>query len=104
MATYKVEEIEGIGPALGEKLRANGINTIEKLLNNANTKKERQVLAENGYFRKVNTQIYQYGRPVSDQWHWSGICRITGGFWRRYRSRISSAQRHQSGCKNGRSE
>jgi len=46
MATYKVEEIEGIEPALGEKLRANGINTIEKLLENANTKKERQVLAE----------------------------------------------------------
>ena len=46
MATYKVEEIEGIGPALGEKLRAAGINTVDKLLENAATKKQRQSLAE----------------------------------------------------------
>ena len=46
MATYKVEEIEGIGPVLGEKLRAAGINTDDKLLENAATKKQRQSLAE----------------------------------------------------------
>lgn len=46
MATYKVEEIEGIGPALGEKLRAVGINTVDKLLEKAATKKQRQSLAE----------------------------------------------------------
>jgi len=46
MATYKVEEIEGIGPVLGEKLRTAGINTVDKLLENAATKKQRQTLAE----------------------------------------------------------
>lgn len=46
MANYKVEEIEGIGPVLGEKLRAAGINTVDKLLENAATKKQRQSLAE----------------------------------------------------------
>ena len=46
MATYKVEEIEGIGPVLGEKLRTAGINTVDKLLENAATKKQRQSLAE----------------------------------------------------------
>jgi predicted flap endonuclease-1-like 5' DNA nuclease len=46
MATYKVEEIEGIGTVLGEKLRAAGINTVDKLLENAATKKQRQSLAE----------------------------------------------------------
>jgi predicted flap endonuclease-1-like 5' DNA nuclease len=46
MATYKVEEIEGIGPVLGEKLRAAGINTVDKLLENAATKKQRQSLAD----------------------------------------------------------
>ena len=46
MATYKVEEIEGIGSVLGEKLRAAGINTVDKLLENAATKKQRQSLAE----------------------------------------------------------
>ena len=45
MATYKVEEIEGIGPVLGEKLRAAGINTVDKLLEKAATKKQRQSLA-----------------------------------------------------------
>lgn len=46
MATYKVEEIEGIGPVFSEKLRAVGINTVDKLLENAATKKQRQSLAE----------------------------------------------------------
>ena len=46
MATYKVEEIEGIGPVLGEKLRAAGINTVDKLLEKAATKKQRQSRAE----------------------------------------------------------
>ena len=46
MATYKVEVIEGIGPVLGEKLRAAGINTVDKLLEKAATKKQRQSLAE----------------------------------------------------------
>ena len=46
MATYKVEEIEGIGPVLGEKLRTAGINTVDKLLEKAATKKQRQSLAE----------------------------------------------------------
>ena len=46
MATYKVEEIEGIGPVFSEKLRAAGINTVDKLLENAATKKQRQTLAE----------------------------------------------------------
>ena len=46
MATYKVEEIEGIGPVFGEKLRAAGINTVDKLLEKAATKKQRQSLAE----------------------------------------------------------
>ena len=46
MATYKVEEIEGSGPVLGEKLRAAGINTVDNLLENAATKKQRQSLAE----------------------------------------------------------
>jgi predicted flap endonuclease-1-like 5' DNA nuclease len=46
MANYKVEEIEGIGPAMGEKLRSAGITTTDKLLENTKTKKQRQDLAE----------------------------------------------------------
>lgn len=46
MANYKIEEIEGIGPKMGEKLRAQGINTIDKMLEKAKTKKQRKDLAE----------------------------------------------------------
>lgn len=43
---YGIEEIEGIGPAYGEKLKKAGITTTEKLLTKGATKKGRQELAE----------------------------------------------------------
>ncbi len=46
MANYKIEEIEGIGPAYGEKLRAVGITTTDNLLKACTTKKQRQQVAE----------------------------------------------------------
>lgn len=46
MANYKIEEIEGIGPALGEKLRSAGVTNTDKMLANAKTKSQRQKLAE----------------------------------------------------------
>ncbi len=46
MANYKIEEIEGIGPVLGEKLRGAGVNNTDKMLENAKTKKQRTALAE----------------------------------------------------------
>lgn len=46
MANYKIEEIEGIGPVLGGKLREVGITTTDKLFQRVITKKQRQELAE----------------------------------------------------------
>ncbi len=46
MANYKIEEIEGIGPALGQKLREAGVTNTDKLLAGTKTKKQRQDLAE----------------------------------------------------------
>lgn len=46
MANYKIEEIEGIGPAMGEKLRNAGINNTDKLLEGTKTPKQRSELAE----------------------------------------------------------
>lgn len=46
MANYKIEELEGVGPALGEKLRSAGISSTDKLLAGAKTKKQRQELAD----------------------------------------------------------
>jgi predicted flap endonuclease-1-like 5' DNA nuclease len=46
MANYKIEEVEGIGPVMGEKLREAGVNNTDKLLENTKTKKQRKDLAE----------------------------------------------------------
>jgi len=42
MANYKIEDVEGIGPAFGEKLRAAGIEDTDALLANGKTAKGRQ--------------------------------------------------------------
>jgi predicted flap endonuclease-1-like 5' DNA nuclease len=46
MANYKIEEIEGIGPVMGDKLREAGINNTDKLLEGSRTKKQRADLAD----------------------------------------------------------
>lgn len=42
----KITEIEGIGPAYGEKLQAAGVSTVEGLLETAAAKAGRKALAE----------------------------------------------------------
>lgn len=44
--SYKIDEIEGIGPAYAEKLQAAGITTTEQLLEKGATKKGRDEIAE----------------------------------------------------------
>lgn len=46
MASYKIEDIEGIGSVKGKKLREAGVNSTTSLLANAVTPKQRKVLAE----------------------------------------------------------
>jgi nucleotidyltransferase/DNA polymerase involved in DNA repair len=46
MGQYKIEEIEGIGPAYGEKLRAEGISHTGQLLEQTSTPSLRKQLAE----------------------------------------------------------
>ncbi|MDH8701614.1 putative flap endonuclease-1-like 5' DNA nuclease [Dysgonomonadaceae bacterium PH5-43] len=46
MANYKIEEIEGIGPVLGEKFRNAGVTTTDKLLEATASKAQRKSLAE----------------------------------------------------------
>ncbi len=46
MANYKIEDIEGIGPVLGEKMRNAGIKDTDSLLENTCTPKQRKELAE----------------------------------------------------------
>jgi predicted flap endonuclease-1-like 5' DNA nuclease len=44
--SYKIEDIEGIGPAYSQKLKLQKINTTDDLLEKGGTKKGRQQLAE----------------------------------------------------------
>lgn len=46
MANYKIEDVEGIGPVLGEKFRAAGVKDTDALLKNALTPGQRKTLAE----------------------------------------------------------
>lgn len=62
MANYKIEEVEGIGPAIGEKLRNAGVKTTDALLENVRTPKQRKELAEaSGLTEK---QILKFGNMV----------------------------------------
>lgn len=46
MANRKIEEVEGIGPVTGEKLRAAGVKDSDTLLAQAKTPAQRKALAE----------------------------------------------------------
>ena len=46
MANYKVDEVEGIGPVIGEKLRNVGVKDTDSLLARSRTPKDRKSLAE----------------------------------------------------------
>lgn len=46
MANHKIEDIEGIGPIVGEKFRAAGVKDTDSLLKNALTTRQRKTLAE----------------------------------------------------------
>ena len=46
MAKYKIEDVEGIGPTYGEKLRAAGVSNTDQLLAAGKTKKGRAELAQ----------------------------------------------------------
>lgn len=46
MAQYKIEDVEGIGPSYGEKLRNVGVKNTDELLSAGKTKKGRTDLAQ----------------------------------------------------------
>lgn len=46
MANYPIENVEGIGPVMGEKFREVGITDTDTLLQNVLTPKQRKELAE----------------------------------------------------------
>ena len=46
MATYKIADIEGIGPAFAEKLKKAGVRSVNALLNAGCTRKGRKQLSE----------------------------------------------------------
>jgi predicted flap endonuclease-1-like 5' DNA nuclease len=46
MANYKIEDVEGIGPARGDKFREAGIKDTDALLANSRTTRQRKELAE----------------------------------------------------------
>lgn len=70
MANYKIEEIEGIGPAIGEKFRNAGITSTDKLLSDSKSKKQRQELAESTGISE--SQILKFAN-MADLFRISGV-------------------------------
>lgn len=46
MPSYKIDDIEGIGPAYAEKLKAAGVSSVNALLKRGSTKQGRKELVE----------------------------------------------------------
>lgn len=46
MANKRIEDVEGIGPAIGAKLRGEGVKDTDTLLKESKTPKQRKALAE----------------------------------------------------------
>jgi len=46
MANHKIDDIEGIGPVYGDKLRSAGVDSVERLLQKGCDRKGREELAE----------------------------------------------------------
>jgi predicted flap endonuclease-1-like 5' DNA nuclease len=62
MANYKIEDVEGIGPAIGAKLRKAGVINTDKLLENSKTPKQRKKLAEDSGL--TEKQILRFANMV----------------------------------------
>ncbi len=67
---YKIEEIEGIGPVYGEKLRAAGINTPEALLEKCAAKSGRIALAKE---TEINEKLILKWTNHSDLFRVTGV-------------------------------
>lgn len=70
MANYKIEDVEGIGPTYGEKLREAGINDTDGLLNACKTRGQRSELAEKSDISE--THILKWANMV-DLYRISGV-------------------------------
>jgi predicted flap endonuclease-1-like 5' DNA nuclease len=70
MAKHKIEDVEGIGPAIGGKLRACGIGDTDALLAEARTPKQRKALAEKAGL--TEKQVLKFANMV-DLYRVSGV-------------------------------
>ncbi len=70
MANKKIEDVEGIGPSIGEKLRSAGVKDTDGLLENARTPKQRKDLAEKSGL--TEKQVLKFANMV-DLYRISGV-------------------------------
>lgn len=70
MANYKIEDVEGIGKATGEKLRAAGVKDTDSLLAKCRTPKDRKELGQKSGIGEP--QILKFANMV-DLYRISGI-------------------------------
>ncbi len=97
---YKIEEIEGIGPAYAEKLAAAGITNTDDLLNKCCTPAGRKAVAEaTGVGEVDHPEVDQHGRPDADLRHRPPVLRAAQGRRRGHHQGTAQPQRRQPGRK-----
>ena len=69
MANRKIEDVEGIGPVLGDKFRAAGVKDTDALLKGALTAAQRKALAEQTGLSEA--RVLKFANMVD-------LCRISG--------------------------
>lgn len=85
---YRIEEIDGIGKAHGQKLHAAGVtNSAELLARCAGPKHRAMLAAAAGIPKALVAEIRQPRRPDAREGHRRGICRPAGGGGRGHRAR-----------------
>jgi predicted flap endonuclease-1-like 5' DNA nuclease len=70
MTKQKIEDVEGIGPVIGGKLRASGIEDTDALLAESKTPKQRKALAEKSGLSEK--QVLKFANMV-DLYRISGV-------------------------------
>ncbi len=70
MAKHKIEDLEGVGPVKGEKLRAAGVKDTDALLEHAKTPKQRKDLAEKAGLSEADILTFA---NMADLYRISGI-------------------------------
>ncbi len=103
--SYPLTHIEGLDVDEIKSLKAIGIRTTERLLEDAKSPKGRALLAaKTDDQREAAADVRQCLRPPAHQGHGPGLCRAAARGRRRYRAGAALPQAGEPGQRHGRGQ